>query len=32
LSTLQISREEIKIAMKKYAPVTASNERAEISA
>ena len=31
LTTLEISREEIKSAMKKHAPVTVSNERAEIS-
>jgi acyl-[acyl-carrier-protein] desaturase len=31
LSTLEISREEMKSAMKKHAPVTVSNERAEIS-
>ncbi len=31
LTTLEISREEMKSAMKKHAPVTVSNERAEIS-
>jgi acyl-[acyl-carrier-protein] desaturase len=31
LATLEISREEMKSAMKKRAPVTVSNERAEIS-
>lgn len=31
LSTLEISREEMKGAMKKHAPVTVSNARAEIS-
>ena len=30
-TTLEISREEMKSAMKKHAPVTVSNERAEIS-
>ncbi len=31
LTTLEISREEMKSAMKKHAPVTVSNERAEIN-
>ena len=31
LTTLEISREEMKSAMKKHAPVTVSNESAEIS-
>jgi len=31
LTTLAISREEMKSAMKKHAPATGSNERAEIS-
>jgi hypothetical protein len=31
LTTLEISREEMKSAMKKHAPVAVSNERAEIS-